>query len=91
MSYKKTQKDNSTKSEKQYTNRMRNLAKRNYKRNKILELKNSMCEMKNVIKSLYNIVDKMEDRTGELEDKNFEITQSKEKKVKKSEEGLCNL
>lgn len=32
--YQKTQKDNSTISEKQYTNRKRNLAKRNYKRNK---------------------------------------------------------
>jgi len=32
--YQKTQKDNSTISEKQYTNKMRNLAKRNYKRNK---------------------------------------------------------
>lgn len=50
-----------------------------------------MREIKNVIKSVYNIVDKMEDRTGELEDKSFEITQSKEKKVKKSEEVLCNL
>lgn len=34
MFYQKTQTDDSTKSEKQYTNRMRNLAKRNYKRNK---------------------------------------------------------
>lgn len=32
--YQKTQKDNSTISEKQYTNKTRNLAKRNYKRNK---------------------------------------------------------
>ena len=50
-----------------------------------------MREIKNVMKSVYHIVDKMEDRTGELEDKSFEITQSKEKKVKKSEEVLCNL
>lgn len=71
MTYKRMQKSNTKKLEKQLEMLMTNLLKRNItKKNqtKILELKNLLNEIQNVLKSFNNIIDEAEER---ILDKDF--------------------
>ena len=53
-----------------------------------------MNEVKNAIKSINSRINQTDERICEIEDRNFEITkleENKEKRMKKTEESLCEL